>query len=155
MVLELKGDMTEVTWHQRKNLPVEKLTVYKCAWKKVVQHYVSCLGLSPKSKTCILMTLAISVTTLSLSYFIWEVKKFSVQCNIMSHICMYYMCIYKHWLVVDLVTKLCPTLGTPWTVPVKLLCLLDFLGKSTGVGFHFLLQCIHTHTHTHTYTSVC
>ena len=62
------------------------------------------------------------------------------------------MCIYKHWLVVDLVTKLCPTLGTPWTVPVKLLCLLDFLGKSTGVGCNFLLQCIHTHTHTHTHT---
>ena len=64
------------------------------------------------------------------------------------------MCIYKHWLVVDLVTKLCPTLGTPWTVPVKLLCLLDFLGKSTGVGCNFLLQCIHTHTHTHTHTHI-
>ena len=64
------------------------------------------------------------------------------------------MSIYKHWLVVDLVTKLCPTLGTPWTVPVKLLCLLDFLGKSTGVGCNFLLQCIHTHTHTHTYTHI-
>ena len=33
MVLELKGDMTEVTWHQRKNLPLEKLTVYKCMEK--------------------------------------------------------------------------------------------------------------------------
>ena len=72
----------------------------------------------------------------------------------MSHICIYYMSIYKHWLVVDLVTKLCPTLGTPWTVPVKLLCLLDFLGKSTGVGCNFLLQCIHTHTHTHTHTHI-
>ena len=35
-----------------------------------------------------------------------------------------------------LVAKSCPTLGTPWTVA----CPLDFPGKNTGVGCHFLLQ---------------
>ena len=31
--------------------------------------------------------------------------------------------------------------ATPWTVAcTKLLCPWDFLGKSTGVGCHFLLQ---------------
>ena len=31
--------------------------------------------------------------------------------------------------------------ATPWTVAcTKLLCPWDFLGKNTGVGFHFLLQ---------------
>ena len=29
---------------------------------------------------------------------------------------------------------------TPWTIPDRLLCPWDFLGKNTGVGYHFLLQ---------------
>ena len=39
----------------------------------------------------------------------------------------------------SLVTKLCPTLSTPWTA-ARLLCPWDFPGKNTGVGYHFLLQ---------------
>ena len=39
-----------------------------------------------------------------------------------------------------LVTKSCPTLATPLTVPARLLCSWDFPGKNTGVGCHFLLQ---------------
>ena len=38
-----------------------------------------------------------------------------------------------------LVTQLCLTLVTPWTVP-RFLCPWDFSGKNTGVGYHFLLQ---------------
>ena len=30
--------------------------------------------------------------------------------------------------------------ATPWTQPVRLLCLWDSPGKNTGVGCHFLLQ---------------
>ena len=42
----------------------------------------------------------------------------------------------------SLVTKSCPTLGTPWIVgpSSKLLGPWDFPGKNTGVGCHFLLQ---------------
>ena len=36
--------------------------------------------------------------------------------------------------------KSCPTLGTPWTVPARLLCPWDFSDKNTGVGCHFLFQ---------------
>ena len=39
-----------------------------------------------------------------------------------------------------LVTKLCLTLMTPWTVSARLLCPWDSPGKNTGVGCHFLLQ---------------
>ena len=40
-----------------------------------------------------------------------------------------------------LVAKLCPTLGTPWTMqPTRLLCPWDFPGKNTGVGCHSHLQ---------------
>ena len=38
------------------------------------------------------------------------------------------------------VSKSCLTLGTPWTVARRLLCLWDFPGRNTGVGYHFLLQ---------------
>ena len=31
---------------------------------------------------------------------------------------------------------------TPWTVATRLLCPWDFPGKNTGVGCHFLLQCM-------------
>ena len=51
------------------------------------------------------------------------------------------------WLVLlpsggggGLVAKLCPALVTPWTVACQGFCLWDSLGKSTGVGCHFLLQ---------------
>ena len=30
--------------------------------------------------------------------------------------------------------------ATAWTVAIRFLCLWDFPGKNTGVGFHFLLQ---------------
>ena len=39
-----------------------------------------------------------------------------------------------------LVTQSCPTLATPWTMPTRLLCPWDSLGKNTGVGWHTLLQ---------------
>ena len=39
-----------------------------------------------------------------------------------------------------LVTKLCPTLEIPWFVVHQAPLSRDFLGKNTGVGFHFLLQ---------------
>ena len=39
-----------------------------------------------------------------------------------------------------LVTKLCLSLVTPWTVAARLLCPWDFPGKNPGVGCHFLLQ---------------
>ena len=39
-----------------------------------------------------------------------------------------------------LVTKLCPTLATPWTVACQASLSMGFLGKNTGVGCHFLLQ---------------
>ena len=38
-----------------------------------------------------------------------------------------------------LVTQLCPTLATPWTVATRLLCPWDSSGKNTGVGCHLLL----------------
>ena len=38
-----------------------------------------------------------------------------------------------------LVTKLCPTLATLWSL-ATLLCPWDFRGKNTGVDYHFLLQ---------------
>ena len=41
-----------------------------------------------------------------------------------------------------LVAKSCPTLVTPWTVATRLLCPWNSSGKNTGVGCHFLLQCI-------------
>ena len=31
---------------------------------------------------------------------------------------------------------------TPWAVPARLLCPWGFPGKNTGVGGHFLLQCV-------------
>ena len=39
-----------------------------------------------------------------------------------------------------LVTKSCPILATHGLYPARLLCLWDFPGRDTGVGFHFLLQ---------------
>ena len=39
MVLGSKGDMTEVTWHQRKNLPLEKthsLQVHGKKWYSIM-----------------------------------------------------------------------------------------------------------------------
>ena len=39
-----------------------------------------------------------------------------------------------------MVAKLCPTLETPWTVARQAPLSMGFLGKSTGVGCHFLLQ---------------
>ena len=39
-----------------------------------------------------------------------------------------------------LVTKSCPTLCNPMDCSARLLCPRDFLGKSTGVGCHALLQ---------------
>ena len=45
-----------------------------------------------------------------------------------------------HCVVCVLVSKLCPTLVIPWTVPTRLLCPWDSPGKNTGVGCHFLLQ---------------
>ena len=39
-----------------------------------------------------------------------------------------------------LIAKSCPTLGTPWTLPARLLCPWDFSGKNTGVGCYFLFQ---------------
>ena len=38
------------------------------------------------------------------------------------------------------VTKLCPTLATPWTVDYQAALSMGFSGKNTGVGCHFLLQ---------------
>ena len=39
-----------------------------------------------------------------------------------------------------LVAKSCLTLGTPWTVAIRLFCPWDSPGKNTGVGCYFLLQ---------------
>ena len=39
-----------------------------------------------------------------------------------------------------LVTKLCPILGIPWTAAHQTPRSMDFPGKNTGVGSHFLLQ---------------
>ena len=39
-----------------------------------------------------------------------------------------------------LATKLCPTLCHPWTVAHQTSLSMDFPGKYTEVGFHFLLQ---------------
>ena len=41
-----------------------------------------------------------------------------------------------------LVAKLCPTIATPWTVAHQAPLSMDFPGKNTGVGGHFLLQWI-------------
>ena len=44
-------------------------------------------------------------------------------------------------VVCCLTTKLCLTLGIPWTIqPTRFLCPWDFPGKNTGVGCHSLLQ---------------
>ena len=39
-----------------------------------------------------------------------------------------------------LVTKSCPTLGTPWTVACQAPLSMDSPGKNTGVGCHAFLQ---------------
>ena len=39
-----------------------------------------------------------------------------------------------------LVTKSCPTLGTPWTVACQAPLSMDSPGKNTGVGCHALHQ---------------
>ena len=39
-----------------------------------------------------------------------------------------------------LVAKSCPTLATPWTVARQAPLAMDFPGKNTGIGCHFLLQ---------------
>ena len=39
-----------------------------------------------------------------------------------------------------LVAKSCPTLATPWTVARQAPLAMDFPGKNTGMGCHFLLQ---------------
>ena len=44
-----------------------------------------------------------------------------------------------HYSFCCLVTKLCLTLVTPWTL-ASLLCPWDFPGKNTGMGYHILLQ---------------
>ena len=46
-------------------------------------------------------------------------------------------CRYK---LVGLVAKSCPTLATPWTVAHQAPLSVDFPGKNTGVGCHFLFQ---------------
>ena len=51
-----------------------------------------------------------------------------------------YDLIYFVVVVHCLVTKLCPTLVTPWTVGHQQLCPWDFPGKNTRLGCHFLLQ---------------
>ena len=38
------------------------------------------------------------------------------------------------------VAKSCPTLATPWTIALQVLCPWDSPGKNTGVGCHFFLQ---------------
>ena len=38
------------------------------------------------------------------------------------------------------VAQLCPTIETPWTAPYRLLCPWGSPGKSTGMGYHVLLQ---------------
>ena len=43
------------------------------------------------------------------------------------------------WMCVRLVTQLCPTHATPWTV-TRQGCPWGSPGKNTGVGFHFFLQ---------------
>ena len=45
-----------------------------------------------------------------------------------------------HMKVKMLVTQLCPTSVTPWTVAARLLSPWNSPGKNTGVGYHFLLQ---------------
>ena len=45
------------------------------------------------------------------------------------------------YLSIDgLVTKFCPTLATPWIAAYQAPWSMDFPGKNTGVGCHFLLQ---------------
>ena len=41
-----------------------------------------------------------------------------------------------------LVTQSCPTLWAPVDQPARVLCPWDSPGKNTGVGCHFLLQCM-------------
>ena len=41
-----------------------------------------------------------------------------------------------------LVTKSCPTLVTPWTAALQAPLFIGFPSKNTGVGCHFLLQCM-------------
>ena len=45
-----------------------------------------------------------------------------------------------HSVVGDLVSKSCLTLTTSWTVAHQAPLSMDFPGKNTGVGCHFLLQ---------------
>ena len=44
-----------------------------------------------------------------------------------------YMCIHAQF---------CPTMWSPELQPARILCPWDFPGKNTGVGCHFLLQCV-------------
>ena len=46
----------------------------------------------------------------------------------------------SHKKVKVLVTRSCPALWSHGLQPTRLICPLDFLGKDTGVGSHFLLQ---------------
>ena len=49
-------------------------------------------------------------------------------------------CAMKVWKKVKSLSRV-QLFATPWTVAcIRLLCPWDFLGKSTGVGCHFLLQ---------------
>ena len=48
--------------------------------------------------------------------------------------------VYKIYGGGGLVTKLCPTLVTSWTIAHQAPLSWDFPGKNTGVGFYFLLQ---------------
>ena len=94
---------------------------------------------------------------------------------------LYIFLLYIYPLYMVVVVLSCLTLGTPWTVPDRLLSPWDFPGKNTGVNCHFLLQGIalslgsnpgllycrrilyhqviwkasilYTHTHTHTHVS--
>ena len=47
------------------------------------------------------------------------------------------VCVYVYYY---LVTKLCPTLKTPWTVARQALLSKGFPSKNTGVGCYFILQ---------------
>ena len=55
-----------------------------------------------------------------------------------------YMYIFLQHSLFGLVAKSCPTLLLPHGLqPTRLLCPLDFPGKNTGVGCHFLLHVIY------------
>ena len=59
----------------------------------------------------------------------------------LSHVrCKHNFAIYLDVKSESEVSQLCPTLVTSWTVAYQVLCPWDFPGKSTGVGFHCLLQ---------------